>query len=210
MLPKLHYSHRSGCHEAYGSIAVEKPSSECQCYLLEAKPGNGNEVPCKPVGTGRARFIRATWVLLAIVIIFLLSAHSTLLSSCRDLVHPVARSITSSFRNESSLLEVFEVYPPVLTVTSDGVFEITDGSSDATVKIIGEVQPSCTEELAVYSFANSYGHPFVGQYTPPSCTFNRVTWNLTVVTAGRQYDRLGMLARNTADVYFDHWMKGCC
>jgi hypothetical protein len=100
-----------------------------------------------------------------------------------------------------SLLEVFQVYPPVLTVTPQGVLEITDGSSNATVDIINDHRPTCQQTLAVYSFANSYGAPFVGAYTPPSCAFNRVTWNLTVVAAGRQFDRLGIVYLEDTEVF---------
>jgi len=101
----------------------------------------------------------------------------------------------------ASLLEVFQVYPPVLTVTPGGVLEITDGSSNATVDIIDNHRPSCQQTLVVHSFAYSYGQPFVGSYTPPSCSFNRVTWNLTVTSAGRQFDRLGIVYLGDIEVF---------
>ncbi|KAK3632350.1 hypothetical protein LTR56_016364 [Elasticomyces elasticus] len=93
----------------------------------------------------------------------------------------------------SPLLEVFQVYPPVLTVTPGGVLEITDGSSNGTVDVIDPQRPSCQQLLVNHSFAASYGHPFVGEYTPPPCVFNRVSWNLTVTSAGKQFDRLGIV-----------------
>lgn len=99
------------------------------------------------------------------------------------------------------LLEVFQVYPPVLTVTPSGVLEITDGSTNATVEIIDANRPTCQEVVAVYSFANSYGAPFVGNYSPPACSFNRVTWNLTVTSAGRQFDRLGIVYLGDIEVF---------
>lgn len=101
----------------------------------------------------------------------------------------------------ASLLEVFQVYPPVLTVTPGGVLEITDGSSNATVDIIDNHRRSCQQTLVVRSFAYSYGDPFVGAYTPPSCSFNRVTWNLTVTSAGRQFDRLGIVYLGDVEVF---------
>lgn len=101
----------------------------------------------------------------------------------------------------TSLLEVFQVYPPVLTVTPDGVLEITDGSSNASVAVIDSGRPTCQEVLVVHSFAYSYGEPFVGNYTPPSCAFNRVTWNLTVTSAGRQFDRLGIVYLGDVEVF---------
>jgi len=121
----------------------------------------------------------------------------------------------------TSLLEVFQVYPPVLTVSGNGSFELTDGSSNTAVHLGDSQQPRCLETLAVHSFASSYGKPFVGKqlvvrtdlksiltnlclpgsYNPPSCAFNRVTWNLSVVSAGRQFDRLGMIYLGDIEVF---------
>ncbi|OQO02997.1 hypothetical protein B0A48_11281 [Cryoendolithus antarcticus] len=101
----------------------------------------------------------------------------------------------------ASLLEVFQVYPPVLTVIPDGTLEITDGSSTATVAIIDSHRKSCQQTLVSYSFAYSYGQPFVGNYTPPPCSFNRVTWNLTVKSRGRQFDRLGIVYLGDIEVF---------
>jgi len=145
---------------------------------------------------------RATKTLSALI------AFVSLLCLAGSLVSPaLASPLTSpSLRNyarqaTSTLLEVFQVYPPVLTVVPDGTLEITDGSSNATVDIIDNRRPSCRQTLVQYSFANSYGAPFVGAYVPPSCTFNRVTWNLTVVTAGRQYDRLAIVYLGDIEVF---------
>lgn len=72
-----------------------------------------------------------------------------------------------------------------------------------------------------YVFSNSYGAPFVGElppsncvdevrlipvlrigdYTPPPCTFNRVTMNFTVSSHGRQFDRLGIMYLNSTEVF---------
>lgn len=95
-----------------------------------------------------------------------------------------------------SLLRVFQVYPPVLTISPVGQLELSDGLDNASFSIGKPREPSCVGAIAEYSFANSYGRPFVGAYVPPQCSFNRVTWNLTVVSAGRQFDRLGTLTRS--------------
>lgn len=99
------------------------------------------------------------------------------------------------------ILEVFQVYPPVLTLAANGSLEITDGSSNASVAFSSTHQDYCFQTLAVHSFAYSYGTPFVGSYNPPNCTFNRVTWNLTVTSSGTQYDRLGMVYLNSTEVF---------
>jgi hypothetical protein len=53
----------------------------------------------------------------------------------------------------------------------------------------------------VHTFGYSYGTPFVGDYIPPSCDFNRVTFNLTVTSAGRQYDRLALMFFNDTEIF---------
>lgn len=82
--------------------------------------------------------------------------------------------------NETSpLLECFEVSPPVLSPTKE----------------------SCQKTLMVHTFAWSYGHPFVGDYTPPDCSFNRVTLNFTVTSAGRQFDRLALMFFGDTEIW---------
>lgn len=57
---------------------------------------------------------------------------------------------------------------------------------------------SCKQTLVEYDFANSYGTPFVGYYSPPpeNCYFTTTIFNLSVVSQGQQYDRL-------AELFFD-------
>ncbi|KAF2718251.1 hypothetical protein K431DRAFT_231229 [Polychaeton citri CBS 116435] len=112
------------------------------------------------------------------------------------------RSAVSHLRAvTSSLLEVFQVSPPVLTVDQSGGLEITDGSSNASVKIVNGHSLTCQDTLVEHVFAFSYGQPFVSSYAPPGCTFNRVTWNLTVTSAGRQFDRLGSVSLGDIEVW---------
>ncbi|KAF2204742.1 hypothetical protein GQ43DRAFT_121191 [Delitschia confertaspora ATCC 74209] len=79
----------------------------------------------------------------------------------------------------SSLLDVIQVSQPVLS------------PENAT----------CKQVLMEHSFAYSYGKPFVGHYVPPSCDFNRVTFNLTVTSAGRQYDRLALMFFGDTEIF---------
>ncbi|KAI6087431.1 hypothetical protein F4821DRAFT_108176 [Hypoxylon rubiginosum] len=54
--------------------------------------------------------------------------------------------------------------------------------------------PACRQVLFEHSFGNSYGAPYVGQYAPPEgCEFTTAIFNLSVVSSGRQYDRLATL-----------------
>jgi hypothetical protein len=101
----------------------------------------------------------------------------------------------------TKVLEVFQVYAPVLTAPAKGALEITDGSSNATVVHVPNTLPTCQDVLVVHDFINSYGQPYVGPFTPPPCSFNRVTWNLTVTSRGRQYDRLGTVSFGDIELF---------
>ncbi|RYP74070.1 hypothetical protein DL771_003259 [Monosporascus sp. 5C6A] len=89
-------------------------------------------------------------------------------------------------------LECFQVAEPVPTPS-----ELTLGEDGAGV--IGE--PACTVVLMEHSFVNSYGYPFVGNYTPPECDFDRVVINFTVLVKGRQYDRTGVMYLGDTEVW---------
>ncbi|KAI9812663.1 MAG: hypothetical protein M1826_002785 [Phylliscum demangeonii] len=81
--------------------------------------------------------------------------------------------------------EVFQVSPPVLA---------RSGADDGTAMVqssSGGYGGGCVQVLMEHSFAFSYGHPFIGQYNPPSCQYNQVVLTLAVVSQGRQFDRLG-------------------
>jgi hypothetical protein len=143
-------------------------------------------------GFVHTRSFRLVAVLLGIAIVGLVNFnHPHWLQSCHRVTRPAPRDVAASDAQNTALLEVFQVYPPVLTANPKGGYELTDGLYSHKVKLVNAGLPPCFEELIVHSFGNSYGNPAVGQYRPPSCSFNRVTWNLTVVSAGRQYDRLG-------------------
>jgi hypothetical protein len=65
--------------------------------------------------------------------------------------------------SSTGVLEVFQVYQPVLTPSgpTDEIIS-SDGSSNTTAIISTENGSSCTQLLMEYSFGFSYGHPFVG------------------------------------------------
>ncbi|KAI1091468.1 hypothetical protein F5B19DRAFT_262821 [Rostrohypoxylon terebratum] len=70
-------------------------------------------------------------------------------------------------------LEVFQAAPPP-RATFDG--------------------PACRQMLFEHDFGNSYNAPYVGSYSPPeSCSFTTTIFNLSVVSSGRQFDRLATL-----------------
>jgi hypothetical protein len=94
-----------------------------------------------------------------------------------------------SLQASAAVLEVFQVEPPVLTPAG-----LTNGTGNPYA-VNGATGQGCVVQqvLVQHVFGYSYGVPYVGAYTPPSCNFNRVTWNLTVTSAGRQFDRLGAI-----------------
>lgn len=53
----------------------------------------------------------------------------------------------------------------------------------------------------IHTFASSYGQPFVGEYSPPNCEFNRITINFTVTSAGRQFDRLAVMYLGDTEIF---------
>jgi len=59
----------------------------------------------------------------------------------------------------------------------------------------------CTQLLMNHSFAISFGMPFVGNYTPPSCSWTHVLFNLSMVSSGVQFDRLALLFLGDTEVF---------
>ncbi|KAI9850038.1 MAG: hypothetical protein M1838_006178 [Thelocarpon superellum] len=121
--------------------------------------------------------------------------------SSRSLAQPHKRAQVSP----PPLLDVFQVHEPVLTaagprlelVSGDGV-----SSQDATALAGTAGAGSCSQVLVEYSFGNSYEHPFVGPYTPPrELDFDHVTFNLTVLSAGKQFDRLALLYLGDTEIF---------
>lgn len=92
-----------------------------------------------------------------------------------------------------------QVFPPVLGLSPAGQMQLTDSFVSADVKQSGKA--TCREDLITYTFGSSYGKPFVGKYIPPACDFNRVTWNMTINVAGRQFDRLGTVFLGDVEVW---------
>lgn len=91
-----------------------------------------------------------------------------------------------------------QVYPPVLTP-----FISFAESNPSALSTSDAVSAKCNlqETLMIHSFANSYYVPFVGSYTPPSCSFNRVVFNMTTVVDGVQFDRLGSVYLGSNEIW---------
>ncbi|KAJ4994283.1 peptide-n4-(n-acetyl-beta-glucosaminyl)asparagine amidase a [Stagonosporopsis vannaccii] len=60
---------------------------------------------------------------------------------------------------------------------------------------------ACQQTLMTHTFAFSYGQPFVGEYLPPDCKYNRVIFNFTVTSQGRQFDRLALMFLDDIEIF---------
>ncbi|KAJ4393189.1 hypothetical protein N0V93_002397 [Gnomoniopsis smithogilvyi] len=98
--------------------------------------------------------------------------------------------------NASTLpLQTFSVDVPLLDSGGRVVGAGTPDGFEGIETTVDSAAASCQVTLAVNVFANSFGSPFVGNYTPPDClgNSNTVVMNLTVQSRGRQFDRLGIV-----------------
>ncbi|CAK7269210.1 hypothetical protein SEPCBS57363_003486 [Sporothrix epigloea] len=105
---------------------------------------------------------------------------------------PSATVTATSATASPTVLEVFMVDTPVLSPagpTTDKALGPSTADGAVTVTIMEHV------------FGNSYGQPFIGSYKPPLTPFNRVLMNFTVVSEGRQYDRLAVMYLNDTEVW---------
>ncbi|KAL2141781.1 hypothetical protein VTI28DRAFT_1918 [Corynascus sepedonium] len=102
---------------------------------------------------------------------------------------------TSAAAPNPTVLKTFEVAQPVLM--PDGPAE-----SDGSTRDVSDYSPElCTVLLMRHDFAWSYDAPFIGEYTPPDCEFNRVVLNFSVVSQGRQFDRLAIMYFGDTEVW---------
>lgn len=96
----------------------------------------------------------------------------------------------------ASALQVFEVDTPILGPAGKVVGAGRPGAIDVTTNVGASPDAAaCQVTLMVNSFGNSFGIPFVGNYTPPACLgdSNTVVMNLTVQSIGTQFDRLSIM-----------------
>ncbi|KAI1630860.1 peptide N-acetyl-beta-D-glucosaminyl asparaginase amidase A-domain-containing protein [Biscogniauxia mediterranea] len=108
---------------------------------------------------------------------------------------------TSSAVPTATVVECVQVAPPVIDPFPFlGASNGSDVSEGSGAKDSDDEEP-CTVLLMDHVFGFSYGLPFIGNYTPPSCAFNRVIMNFTAVSAGRQFDRLALMYFGDTEVW---------
>ncbi|KAI0842439.1 hypothetical protein F5Y06DRAFT_127636 [Hypoxylon sp. FL0890] len=106
---------------------------------------------------------------------------------------------TISSTDSRAVLECFQVAQPVLG--PNGPISQSMVSNEGVTT--GQASPDdpCSVLLMDHVFGFSYGKPFVGNYTPPDCLFNRVIMNFTVVSEGRQFDRIALMYFGDTEVW---------
>ncbi|KAI1749766.1 peptide N-acetyl-beta-D-glucosaminyl asparaginase amidase A-domain-containing protein [Xylaria castorea] len=164
------------------------------------------------------------WLLLNLVAGIALAHHPDvggLEKRGSNAIHPFAKykslalggdttpSTTSAPTPTRPPLECFQVAEPVLTpsgltrrdASQVPIFAPADQKlMEAVVDGGGQSSP-CAVVLMEHTFANSYGAPFVGKYTPPACDFDHVVVNFTTEVRGRQYDRTGVFYLGDNEVW---------
>jgi hypothetical protein len=79
------------------------------------------------------------------------------------------------------------------------VLEVIQAATPPRLDLSG---PTCKQLVFTHSYQNSYGSPYVGYYTPPPhCRYTTTIFNLSVVSIGRQYDRLATLWLGDVEVW---------
>ncbi|KAI1259990.1 peptide N-acetyl-beta-D-glucosaminyl asparaginase amidase A-domain-containing protein [Xylariaceae sp. FL1019] len=146
------------------------------------------------------------------------SAQDQLVQRDTAAIHPLAKAKSRIAVAESSSsyiatnstptkpLECFQVAEPILTPSGLTPRDLSN-PPPTNQKPIGNADPSesatlpCAVVLMEHMFTNSYGAPFVGNYTPPDCDFDRVVINFTTLVKGRQYDRTGVMYLGDYEVW---------
>lgn len=97
----------------------------------------------------------------------------------------------------NSAMQTFQVDVPLLGLNGKVIGGGTaDGFNDIATILPGLGEQDCQATIVPsFTFSNSFGSPFVGNYTPPACLAdsNTAIMNLTVQSQGRQFDRLAIL-----------------
>jgi len=94
------------------------------------------------------------------------AARSAPFDGSVGLVDSQAPSLIKNAADSSAppLLRVFQVYPPVLTISPGDTLDLMDGeySIDGSVALANTKTTACSQTLVVHSFAYSYGQPYIG------------------------------------------------
>lgn len=114
----------------------------------------------------------------------------------RHAIHDLRRVRRDVPGGNNSAMQTFSVDVPLLGMNGKVIGGGTaNGFNDIPTILPGLGEEDCQVTIAVNTFSNSFGSPFVGNYTPPACLAdtNTAIMNLTVQSQGRQFDRLAIV-----------------
>lgn len=125
------------------------------------------------------------------------AVHKPLPLIRRHAIHDLRRVMRRDVPGgNNTAMQTFQVDVPLLGMNGKVVGGGTaDGFRDVPTILPGLGEQDCQVTIAVNTFSNSFGSPFVGNYTPPACLAdsNTAIMNLTVQSQGRQFDRLAIV-----------------
>ncbi|OLN85915.1 Peptide-N4-(N-acetyl-beta-glucosaminyl)asparagine amidase A 1 [Colletotrichum chlorophyti] len=118
-----------------------------------------------------------------------------------DTPAPAGSLFTADDAGQEQALECLQIAQPVRgpkgPIFQGAVVKGGDGKGKPAEDATGP----CSVRLMEHSFGNSFDKPFVGEYTPPGCEFNRVIINFTATSVGRQFDRLAFMYLGDTEVW---------
>ncbi|KAK1730962.1 hypothetical protein CaCOL14_005716 [Colletotrichum acutatum] len=118
-----------------------------------------------------------------------------------DTPAPMSTLLDAEGGQQQKPLDCFQVAQPVLGPKGPVYQALTGSFDDGKGKSPTTDPKDCKVQLMDHSFGNSFDKPFVGDYKPPGCDFNRVIVNFTATSAGRQLDRLALLYLGDTEVW---------
>ncbi|KAL1875791.1 hypothetical protein Daus18300_002982 [Diaporthe australafricana] len=133
------------------------------------------------------------------------SVHKPLRRHALHDLHDLRRLKRDVPGGNNSAMQTFQVDVPLLGINGKVVGGGTaDGFNDVPTILPGLGEQDCQATIVPsFTFSNSFGSPFVGNYTPPACLAdsNTAIMNLTVQSQGRQFDRLAILYFGDTEVF---------
>ena len=162
--------HHSRTHRFPEDFAADSnkpaPAATAQALVAKLRRISASPLPQAGLASSRKSCSPSAFLLALALVTFLYLSCAHLLprgvSSALALGRDVRRDVVSAL----PLLDVFQVHQPVLGGPRPSVqlLSIARGHGDDAVATAGNGANACHQVLMEYSFALSYGQPFVGQW----------------------------------------------
>ncbi|KAH9215583.1 peptide N-acetyl-beta-D-glucosaminyl asparaginase amidase A-domain-containing protein [Leptodontidium sp. 2 PMI_412] len=180
-----------GILDFYSHVAVDLFPREPQEQALSLLPQSSGALPSvESVSTSATR----------------LNSSLTTISTASSTSSSTSTSDTGpAGATPTAVLQVFQLDAPIM---GPGRVVLNDGNGNSSAGDIStdsntEGGALCQVTLMEHEFKDSFGKPFVGNFTPPSCVgnSNTVMINFTVQSQGRQFDRLAIMFFRDTEVF---------